>query len=137
GLARISTSAASRSALCSSFKPRCASTTARKASSGLAKFEAVESGMTNPLVQAGGAGQRRLERRTGRVSKARGDITIGAQQIAGSGLGIIAGACQPFAVDQSVLAADPDRGHAVGRINRGAIAKRQQGELRSLFDEGL
>src|SRR6202035_5375231 len=130
----ISTSAASRSALCSSFKPRCASTTARKASSGLAKFEAVESGMMNPSGQAGGAGERGIERGPRRMTEARGDITIGAQQIGRARLGVVARLRKSFGVDEPVLAADPDRGHAVGRIDSCAIAKLQQGELRSAFD---
>src|SRR6059058_4929395 len=53
-LARIRTSAASRSALCSSFNPRWASTTARNASSGLAKFELVDNTMIETSAGTGG-----------------------------------------------------------------------------------
>ena len=102
---------------------------ARKASSGLAKFELVDSAITKPQINAGGARQRRVERRPRRVPEARGDIAVRPQQIGGAGLGVVARCRKPLGVDKAVLAADADGANALGRIDRRAIAKRQQREL--------
>src|SRR6266852_9770745 len=70
-LARIRTSAASRSALCSSFNPRWASTTARNASSGLAKFELVDNAILEPqLMPAARASAASSADRVGRRKRA-------------------------------------------------------------------
>src|SRR5437868_7003843 len=102
-LASTSNSAASRSALSASLRPRCASTTARKASSGFAKFELVESGIAKTSVEPAGARQRRIDGRARRLTEARGNIAVGPQEISGAGLGVVSLAGQASSVDQSVL----------------------------------
>src|SRR5712672_757031 len=140
-LASTSTSAASRSALCASLKPRCASTMARKASSGFAKFELVDNAMRKPQlktsVHAGGARQRRIQRRPRRVAKACRDIAVGPQQIARSGLRIVARGGEARRIDKAAIAADADRCHVPGRLDGRAVAKLQQREPHSRTDEGV
>src|SRR5215468_5965669 len=125
-LASTSTSAASRSALSASLKPRCASTMARKASSGLAKFELVESGIAKTSVEPAGARQRRIDACARRLTEARGHIAVGPQKIRRACVGIVALAGQARRVNQAVFAADADVTDAFGCIDRLAIAKRQQ-----------
>src|SRR5262245_22968336 len=127
-LASTSTSAASRSALSASLKPRCASTMARKASSGLAKFELVDSGIAKTSVESAGPRQRRIDGRPARLTEARGDIAVGSKQIGRAAFAVVALAGQPPGVDQSVLAADADVAQVRGHIGHLAIAKRQQRE---------
>src|SRR5712672_849595 len=112
-LASTSTSAASRSALCASLKPRCASTMARKASSGFAKFELVDNAIRKPQlktsVHAGGARQRRIQPRPRRVAEACRDIAVGPQQVTCSRLSVIARSGQACGIDKALIAADADR----------------------------
>ena len=70
-------------------------------------------------------------------AETRRDIAIGPQQIGGAGLGVITLGGKPLRVRKAVLAADADRADAFRRIGRCAIAKLQQGEPRSLPDEGF
>ena len=107
----------------SSLKPRCASTTARNASSGLAKFELVDSAMIETSIDAARARQRGVERRSCRMPETRGDIAVGPQQIGRAGLGIVARADQPRGIGKAIIAADPDHADAIGRIDRGAIGR--------------
>src|SRR5262245_39758369 len=136
-LASTSTSAASRSALSASLRPRCASKMARKASSGLAKLELVESGIAKTSIVPAGPRQRRLDRGPRDPAKARGDIAIGPQQIRSAAVGVVALAGEPRRVDQAILAADANGAYTFGYVGHVAIAKRQQREARSLADEGL
>src|SRR5580700_5173521 len=135
------TSAASRSALWPSLNPRWASTTARNASSGLAKFELVDNLIANlsdvSSVVACGPRQRGVERCWRRVTKTCGDIAVGAQQIGRAGFGIVTCRRKPRGIGKAALAADTDHADAVGRIDRGAIAKLKQGEPGSATDEGV
>src|SRR5260221_9917018 len=135
-LARISTSAASRSALCSSLRPRCASTTARNASSGFAKFESVDSAIRTSVV-AGRTRQRGIERRPGRMPETGGDVTVGPQQIGGPGCGVVAYAGKTFGIDKPIIAADADHTHVIGRVNGSAVAELQQRETHAAADEGV
>src|SRR5215472_9128817 len=142
--ARMSTSAASKSALCSSLKPRCASTMARNASSGLAKFELVESAISKPRcpnldhqtsIKAGRARQRRIQRRSCRVPEARRDIAVRAQQIGRPGLCVITFDRKALGIDEPALAADADDADLLRRIDVGAIAEFQQREAPSFPDK--
>src|SRR5258708_11718026 len=128
-LASTSTSAAWRSALCASLNPRCASTMARNASSGLAKFELVDSAISKTSIDTRGTRQRRIQRRPCRVTEARGDIAVGPQQIGRAGLAIVARARQSRRINQDVTPTDTDRAYALRRVHGRAIAKRQQRAL--------
>src|ERR1700732_2728285 len=132
----MSTSAASRSALCASLNPRWASTTARYASSGLAKFERVDNAMGTSVV-AGGARQGGVKRGSCWMAKTCGDIAVGAQQIGGAGLGIVACSRKPRGIGKAALATDTNHADAIGRIDHSAVHKFKQGEPRSAFDEGV
>src|SRR6266478_7342460 len=135
-LASTSTSAASRSALCSSLSPRCASTMARNASSGLAKFELVDSAMAKTSIQPGSTRQCRIERRTRRMPEARRDIAVGPQQIGCTGLGIVPRTGKAGGIDKAIVA-DADHAQALRRIRGRTIAEFQQREPRSPLDEGF
>src|ERR1700730_18305103 len=130
------TSAASRSALCASLNPRWASTMARYASSGLAKFERVDNAMETSVV-AGGARQGGVECCSCWMAKTCGDIPVGAQQIGGARLGIVACSRKPRGIGKAVLATDTNHADAIGRIGYRAVHKFKQGEPRSAFYEGV
>ena len=85
----------------------------------------------------GGARQRGIERRRGRMPETRGDIAVRPQQIGRAGFGIVARAGQPCGIGKAVIAADADHADAFGHIDRGAIAERQQREPRSRLDESF
>src|ERR1700674_1861447 len=121
------TSAASRSALCASLNPRWASTLARYASSGLAKFERADHPMETSVV-TGGARQGGVKRGPCWMAKTCGDIAVGAQQIGGSGLGIIACSRKPRGIGKAAGATDANHADAVGRIDHSAVYKFKQGE---------
>src|SRR5260370_38258617 len=136
-LASTSTSAASRSALCASLNPRCASTMARNASSGLAKFELVDSVMAKTSIQPGSSRQCGIEYRTRRMPEARRDIAVGPQQIGCTGLGIVPRTGKTGGIDKAVTAAHADHAQALRRIRGRTIAELQHPEPRSLLHEGF
>src|SRR4051812_19204257 len=108
---------------------------ARKASSGLAKFEAIDSGMTQTSIQTGGTRQRRVYCRPRRLAETRGDITIRPEQIGGASLRVVTPGGETLRVVEAVLDANTDRSDAVRGVGSHAIAKLQQGEPRVLRDE--
>ena len=98
---------------------------ARKASSGFAKFELVDSAMTKTSIHAGRARNRRIQRRSRRVTEARRDIAVGPQQIGRSGFGIVARAGKSLGIDKAVIAADADHADAFRRLGGDPVAEFQ------------
>src|SRR5579871_4050227 len=92
---------------------------ARKASSGLSKFEPVNNAM-DPSDVAGRTRNRGFDRAACRAPEARSDVAVRPKQIGGSRLRIVA---RPQGVDRIGNAADPHHADALGPIDRRAVWK--------------
>src|SRR5689334_14431506 len=71
------------------------------------------------------------------MAEARGNVTIGPEQIGRTRLGVVTLCNEARGVGQSALTADADILHAIGHIDRCAIAERQQRKVRSTLAERI
>src|ERR1700741_3612982 len=84
-------------------------------------------------IQSGGARQRSIERGPRRMPEARGDVTVGSQQIGRARLGVITSACEMIAISKAALAADPYQSDTVRRVDGAAIAEGKAAEPLALI----
>src|SRR6202030_2038916 len=92
---------------------------ARKASSGLSKFDRVDNTM-GPSVVAGGTRQRGFEHASCGSAETRGNIAVGPEQIGGSAFGIVT--CRR----QSCCIVHTEDTDTVRRVDRRAVCKFDQ-----------